>query len=182
MVDWKLADAKGDEKLDAARATGVSSPFSSPSFNDVLASGSKDAKEGMDKPTIVTVDTFDDLTYTVKVGAKSDQNYPLTVSLVANFAKERIPAKDEKPEDKAKADKAWSERQKQVEEKVTEAKKFENWVYLVPTYNVDSILKERKDLLVEKKDETKPEPKTATIAPKEDDLLAPDDKADPVAK
>ena len=39
--DWNLADAKGDEKLDAARVSDVSSPFSSPSFNDVLPLGDK---------------------------------------------------------------------------------------------------------------------------------------------
>ena len=38
--------------------------------------------------------------------------------LAANFPKERIPAKDEKPEDKDKADKAWKDRQKQLEDKV----------------------------------------------------------------
>jgi len=155
--DWKLAGAKADEKLDDARVSGVSSPFASPSFNDVLATNTKPADVGLDSPTVVTVDTFDDLTYTVKVGAKSGNDYPLTLTVTANFPKERIPAKDEKPEDKVKADKAWADRQKQLDETFKRAKQFEGWTYLVPAWTVDPILKDRKDLLAEKKEE----PKTA---------------------
>jgi hypothetical protein len=158
--DWKLADAQGDEKLDPARATDVSSPFSSPAFNDVLSPGDKSEAAAMDKPTIITIDTFDDFTYTVKVGAKQDQNYPLTLTVAANFPKQRIPAKDEKPEDLVKADKAWKDRQAQLEDKLKQAKKFENWIYLVASWSVDPILKPRKDLLVEKKEEPKPAEKS----------------------
>lgn len=169
FTDWKLADAKGDEKLDQARASGVSSPFSSASFNDVMP---LDAKP-LDKPTIVTVDTFDDFTYTVKVGAKSGDDYPLTMSVVANFPKERVPAKDEKPEDKDKADKAWKERQKQLEDKLQQMQKFTKWTYLVPSWNVDSILKDRKDLLVEKKEEAKSTEKAdASGLPNPEDLIS----------
>jgi hypothetical protein len=176
--DWKLADTKGDEKLDAARASGVSSPFASPTFNDVLSLKAKPSDSGLDKPTVVTVETFDDFVYTVKVGTKKEDNYPIMVSVVANFAKERTPAKDEKPEDKAKADKAWKERQKQLEDKLQQNKKFENWTYLVSSWTVDPILKERKDLLVEKKEEPKAGEKTdkAADSSKTDDVAFPTGK------
>ena len=167
--DWNLADAKGDEKLDAARASDVSNPFSSPSFNDVLPAGDKSVASAMEKPTVVTIDTFDDFTYTVNVGAKQDQNYPVTMSVVANFPKERIPAKDEKPEDKTKADQAWKVRQAQLEDKLKQAKQFENWIYLVSSWSVDPVLKQRKDLLVEKKDEPKPADKSDATPAKFDD-------------
>ncbi len=187
--EWALADAKGDEKLDQARASGVSSPFASPSFNDVLPRDAKPEASGLDKPTVVTIDTFDDFTYTVKVGSKSGDNYPLTMTVVANFPKERIPAKDEKPEDKAKADAAWKARREELETKLKQAKEFENWTYLVPTWNVDPILKDRKDLLVEKKEEPKPtakadstDSKTDAAAEKPGDGLKLDDKSDVLAK
>jgi Domain of unknown function (DUF4340) len=181
--NWQLANGKADEKLDDARVSGVSSPFASPSFNDVLSTNTKPAEVGLDKPTVVTVDTFDDLTYTVKIGAKTGENYPLTVTVAANFPKERIPAKDEKPEDKVKADKAWADRQKQLDDKFKQAKQFEGWTYLVPVWNVDPILKDRKDLLAEKKEE----PKTAEKSPDKADSStnAPvlfDDKTQPAAK
>lgn len=172
--DWKLVDAKADEKLDAARASDVSSPFASPSFNDVIAPGSSTSESGLDKPTVVTVDTFDDLTYTVNIGSKKDDAYCLTMSVATHFPKERVLTKDEKPEDKAKADKAWAERLKQIEDKVQQAKKYENWTYLVPTWNVDPVLKNRKDLLAVKKDETKSQAKADTSSlPPADDVVSP---------
>lgn len=155
--DWKFAQAKPGEKLDSAKVSPLSNPFSAPSFDDVMVPGSLATTDtGMDKPTVVTVDTFDDFTYTVKIGKKSGEAYPITVSVASNFPKERIPAKDEKPEDKTKADKAWADRQKQLDEKLKHDQAYINYVYLVPGWNVDPLLKQRKDLLVEKKDEAKP--------------------------
>ncbi len=153
--EWKLADAKGEEKLDTARASSVSTPFASPSFDEVAAPSSDVAKYGLDKPTLIKIETFDDFVYNIKVGEKTEEKYPITISVAANFPKERIPAKDEKPEDKSKADKAWGERQKQLDAQLAEAKHYENWIYLVPTWTVDTLLKERKDILVEKKDAPK---------------------------
>jgi hypothetical protein len=162
--DWKFAQSKPDEKLDAAKVSPLSNPFSTPSFEDVVLAGSTPGGTGLDKPTIVTIDTFDDFTYTVKVGKKAGENYPVTMMVAANFPKERIPAKDEKPEDKTKADKAWADRQKQLAETLKHNQTFENWTYLVPGWNVDPVLKERKDLLVEKKEEPKPAESPAPAA------------------
>ncbi len=176
--DWKLADVKPGEKLDSNKVSPLSNPFSSPSFDDVVLPGSIPGGTGLDKPTVVTVDTFDDLTYTVKVGNKTGETYPVTVTVTANFPKARVPAKDEKPEDKTKADKAWADRQKQLDEKLKKDQAYANWTYMVPAWNVDSLLKARKDLMEEKKEEPKtaeapgpaalsePAPKPATTAQK----------------
>ena len=77
------------------------------------------------------------------------------MTVAANFPKERVPAKDEKPEDKAKLDQAFQDKQTKADDKLKQEKAFEGWTFLVPSWNVDQILKERKDLLAEKKDETK---------------------------
>ena len=44
-----------------------------------------------------------------------------------------------------------------VEEKLKQEKTFEKWTYLVSKWTVDPLLKERKELLAEKKDEKKTE-------------------------
>ena len=152
--ELKLADAKPDEVLDTSKASGVGNPFSSPSISDVAA-GVKPEEAGLDKATVIAVETFDGFTYTVKVGAKTNENYFLTLSLVANFPKERTPGKDEKPEDKAKLDKEFADKQEKLEEKLAQEKTYEPWTYLVQGWSVDSLLKERAQLFVEKKDETK---------------------------
>ncbi len=171
--DWKLADAKAEEKLDATKVSGVTAPFASPSLNDVALSSAKPADYGLDQPTTVAVETFDDFAYTVTVGKKVGEDYALTVAVVANFPKERTPGKDEKPEDKDKADKAFKDRQKTLEDKLKEAKNFEQWIYLVPSWSVDPVLKNRKDLFEEKKDETKPADPGAPTAPGAPVLLPP---------
>jgi hypothetical protein len=171
--EWKFADAKPDEKLDTSKVSGVSNPFSSPSFNDIVSLSAKPDDNGLDKPTLVTIDTFDDFTYTVKVGKKTSDDYPIMMAVEAHFPAERIPAKDEKPEDKDKADKAWKERQKQLETKLKDAQAFAKWTYLVPSYSVDPILKDRKDLLEEKKkDEPKPADKADASPSKGDEVKA----------
>src|SRR5581483_11035127 len=80
--EWKLAEARPEEKLDSNKVSGVSSPFSSPSFNDVVSQSAKPEDHGLDKPTVVTVDTFDDLTYTLKVGKKSGEDYPVKMAVL----------------------------------------------------------------------------------------------------
>ena len=165
--DWKFADAKSGETLDNIKAGGVSRPFESVTLEDVVSKNAKPEDNGLDKPTLVTVETFDDFVCTIKVGKKNGENYAVTMSVMANFPKERIPAKDEKPEDKDKADKAWKDRQKQLDDKLTQAKAFEGRTYLVAAWNVDQLLKERKDLVAVKKEEEKKD------APKADDTPLP---------
>lgn len=158
--EWKLADAKPTEQLDASKASSAANPLATPSFVDVAGSNSAPV---LDKATTAAIDTFDGFTYTLKVGQKTNENYPLIVGVTAQLAKERTPGKDEKPEDKDKLDKEFKEKQKKLEEKLAQDKVFENWVYLVSSWSVDPLLKDRSQLLVEKKEEPKKEEKTSTV-------------------
>jgi hypothetical protein len=121
---------------------------------------------------VVTVETFDGFTYTVKIGKKAGEDYPITIAVTASFPKEPAVSKDEKPEEKARADKFWQDHQKQLDDKLKREKAFESWTYLVPAWNVDPTLKERKDLLEEKKDEKK-DTKAAVTDDKKDDTPLP---------
>jgi hypothetical protein len=155
--EWKLADAKPTEQLDNSKATGAANPLNSPSFVDVLTTGKPE--ETVATPTLVTVDTFDNFTYTLKVGQKTNENFPLAMSVSAELPKERTAGKDEKPEDKDKLDKEFKEKQKKLEEKLAQEKGYEKWVYLVSTWTVEPMLKERAQMLVEKKEEPKKDEK-----------------------
>jgi uncharacterized protein DUF4340 len=163
-AEWKLADARPGEQLDSSKASGVASPLSSPSFTDVMTSV-KPEETGLVKPTVVTADTFDNFTYILKVGQKTNDNFPLAMTIAAQPAKERVAGKDEKPEDKAKLDKEFKETQKKLEEKLSQEKSFEKWVYLVSTWTVDPLLKERSQLMAEKKEEPKKDEKVSTSEP-----------------
>jgi hypothetical protein len=168
--DLKLADTKDGENLDTGKASGAGYALSSPSFNDVIVDP-KPEETGLDKPTVAKLETFDGFTYTVKLGKPmKEENYPLQVAVEANLPKEREPAKDEKKEDKEKLDKEFKEKQTKLEEKLKNEKKFEKWTYLVAKWSVDPLLKERKDLLAEKKEEKKDEKKETATPPPADPL------------
>jgi hypothetical protein len=162
----KFAEPKAGEELDSGKASGVGNPFSSPTFNDI-AVGLAPGQTGLDKPTVVSVETFDGFDYTIKVGAKTNDNYFVTVSMSASLAKERAPGKDEKPEDKARLDKEFTDKQKKLEEKLATEKTYEPWTYQVAGWTVDSVLKERSQLLAEKKEEKKPDDAKPEVPPAE---------------
>ena len=173
--EWKLAEAKPGEQLDTSKASGVANPLNSPNFAD-LSIGAKPEQLGLDKPTVVTIDTFDNFAYTIRMGQKTNDNFPLSMTVAAQLPKERTPGKDEKPEDKDKLDKEFKEKQKKLEEKLNQEKSYEKWVYLVSTWTVDPLLKERSQLLAEKKEEPKkeepkqkPAPPATTQAPKKEE-------------
>lgn len=156
--DWKLADAKPGENIDSGKASGLNYLLSSPSFNDVLVDA-KPEQTGLATPTTAEITTFDGFTYTVKLGkmAGAEENYAMQVSVAGNFPKERTAGKDEKPEDKEKLDKAFAESHKKLEDKLKAEKAFEKWTYSVAKWTVDNLVKDRKDFIAEKKDETKPD-------------------------
>jgi hypothetical protein len=167
-TDWKLADAKPDEKLDSSKTSGFSYALSSPTFNDVLSADAKPDQVGLDKPTSLKIDTFDNFTYDLKLGQKTNDNFPLTITVTAQIPKERVAGKDEKPEDKTKLDKEFKDKQTKFEEKLAQEKAYENHTYLVTSWTVDSLLKERAQLMAEKKDESKKDDKAGGDAAKSD--------------
>jgi hypothetical protein len=159
--EWKLSDTKLGEELDASKVSGVSSPFSAPTLNDVVI-GLTTEQCGLDKPTTIKVVTFDGFTYIVNAGSKTNDSFFITVAITADLPKERTPGKDEKPEDKAKLDKESADAQKKLQDKLATEQAFGKWTYLVSSWTVDPLLKERTQLLAEKKEEPKPsEPKPA---------------------
>ena len=143
--EWQLVGAKTGEKLDSSKISSVTSPFSSPSFNDVVTANSVSATS----KTVLTVETFDGFNYVAKIAPKQNENYPVTMSVTANLATERPAAKDEKPDDKAKLDKAFKDQQSKLADKLAREKAFAGWVYHLPAYSVDEILKPRQQLLAE---------------------------------
>lgn len=171
--DWKLADAKANEELDSGKASGVTSALSYPSFNDVATNAAPE-QTGLDKPTVAKIETFDGLRYEVKIGKKledKDDHY-MQVAVSGNFPKERTAAKDEKPEDKEKLDKEFKDKLAKQEEKLKNEKAYEQWVYIVPKYTLEPLLKARQELLKEepkkeeeKKDASTPSPSTQTPPP-----------------
>lgn len=164
-ADWKLAEPKPGETLDASKIGSLNTVFSSASFVDVLAPDAKPAETGLDKPSVATFETADHFTYTIRIGKLTSENYPVTVQVSANLVKERTPGKDEKPEDKTKLDDEFKAKLKKLEEKLAAEKKFEGRPYLIAKWTIDNLLKDRSALLVEKKPEPAPAPSAGAATP-----------------
>ncbi len=151
---WALAEAKPGEKLDESKASETAESFSSPSFVDVATDLDK-KQTGLDKPTLVEMKTFDGFDYSLKIGLETNDNYYLTVKTSAAFPKEPAAAKGEKPEQQAALDKTFRANLKKLQDKLAQESAFSKWVYLVPTWSVNPLLKTRGQLLVSKPATTK---------------------------
>jgi hypothetical protein len=148
-TDWKLADAKGDEKADSGKCSGLNFLLQSPSFDDLALGWKFDATN---KPTTTaTVETFEGFTYAVELANKpGGENYYFHVAVTADLPKQRTPGKDEKPEDKDKLDKEFKDKNQKLQDKLKTEKTYEKWTYVVSKWTVDNLFKERKDFLAEK--------------------------------
>jgi hypothetical protein len=138
-ADWKLAGARGDEKLEISKANAAAYTFGRIELADAAPKGLKPEDTGLDKPTVVAATTFDGLTYTLKVGKLEGENHYASIAV----------AGEPKPEGQdAEA------RLKKISERLPREKALAQYVVLVPKSKLEDILKKRADLLA-KKDEKK---------------------------
>jgi hypothetical protein len=159
-AEWKLEGAKPEEKLDAAKTSLMGTALSAPSFADVLAPDAKPADTGLDKPTVITIETFDGFTYVLKAGKETNGNQPVLIEISTKLAKERTPGKDEKPEDKTRLDEEFKTKLKGLEDKLAAEKKFEGRPFLIAKTTLDGFVKDRTALLA-----PPPEPAPPAAAP-----------------
>ena len=158
---WTMASVKEGENFDPAKASSLNYAMSSPSFDDVASPEASAEQTGMNQPILAKLETFDGFQYTLRVGGQTNENRYLQVEVDGNFASERTPGADEKPEDKEKLDKEFTDKIAKLREQLKEQEKFEKWTYLVSNWTVDSLLKDRGEFMGEKKAEAeKPEAST----------------------
>ncbi len=157
-TDWRFVDAKANEQIGPENVSSSASLLSGLSFTDVLPPEAKPQETGLDKPDVLTIETFDHFTYTLKIGKLTGQNYPVALSINANLVKERMPAPGEKPEDKTKLDQEFQIHLKGLEDKVTTEKEYEKRIYLIPKSTLDTFLKDRTALVAAKTPTPSPSP------------------------
>jgi Domain of unknown function (DUF4340) len=139
-ADWKLAGMRGDEKLDISKANAASYSLSLIEIADVAPADAKPEATGLDKPTVVTAATLDGLSYTLKIGKPSGDNYFATVAI----------AGEPRPEGKDA-----EERLKKINERLPREKALAAYTLLIPKSKLEDIVKKRADLLVKKEEKKK---------------------------
>jgi hypothetical protein len=157
-TDYDLLDAKPGEELDRPKLS-VSSLLSAPTFNDVHAKDK--AAELLKDAVSVRITTFDGFTYDVQVAKQSKDGadkYYLSFEVKADIPQTRAAPKDEKEDDKKKADEAFAADKKAREEKLAKEKQFAGWVFEVSEYTVNNLFKKRAEIvrLEQKPAETTP--------------------------
>ena len=149
---WKFAAGTGD--LDASAAVGAVNSLANIAFTDV-AIGAK--PEDAEKSMVAVAETFDALTYTLKLAKKKGgDDYQLTVGIVGEPPRARVPEKDEKAQEKERRDKDFAETRKRLEERVAREKALAKWTYAVAGSTVEPLLKERERMVAPKKKDAKP--------------------------
>ena len=143
---WKFASGGGN--LAAGRAVGAVNALSSISFSDVAVNPKP---EEMGKPVVVVAETFDNLTYTVKIAArKGGEDHFLSFTVSGEPPKSRAPDKGEKAEQKERLDKDFAEGRKRLEVRLAREKALSKWTYVAGKREVEPLLKERADLIARK--------------------------------
>jgi hypothetical protein len=144
---WKFAAGGGD--LNSSAAVGAVNALTAFEFRDVAV----DVKPEALKPErTLTADTFDNLTYTLKLEKRPQaEDYYLNVTVSGEPPRQRRPEKDEKPQDKERLDKQFAEDLKKIDERVQREKALGQWTYVVAAKTLEPVLKRRTDLVAPKK-------------------------------
>lgn len=138
---WKFATGSG--QLHPSAAVTVNNAWSGLSFTDVVL----DDKTGTDKAVTFTAQTFDDLTYTVKLAPHTDGNFVLRFSVAGTPPKTRKPEANEKAEDAAKRDKEFADNRQRLEARVMLEQARSQWAYVVPGKQVEPLLLKREQMV-----------------------------------
>jgi len=146
--DWKLA---GAGKFNAGRAQDAASALYGLRIADAAA-GVGDADAGLDKPTLVRATTFEGWTYEVRIGKPAPGGRRYVKTGITGAAPEtRTPAADEKPEDKEKNEKAFTDRKELLAAKLAREKAVAGQTVLVESASLEPLLRDRAALLAVEK-------------------------------
>lgn len=146
--DWKLG---GGGKPDLQKAQDALNPLQGMSLSDVVPDPAS-AAAGLARPNAIVARTLDGVTYTLRIGSKTaDDRYFVSISVSGEPPAARKAGRGETAEEREKLDKEFLENRAKLLEKLEREKKFERWTYLIAKNQIEPMLREREQLLPEKK-------------------------------
>ncbi|MGZ9014162.1 MAG: DUF4340 domain-containing protein [Burkholderiales bacterium] len=150
-VEWGQWKFIGGGDLDASAAVGAVNALSQLAVSDVAVGAKPDEQA---KATTVTAETFDGLTYTLRLSQRgSSDEYLVNVSVSGEPPRERAPEKGEKAEEKERRDKDFAESRKRLVERVTRENALASWTYVVEAKQVAPLMKTREQMVAQGKPE-----------------------------
>ena len=139
---WKFAAGGG--QLHPSAAVTATNALGSLAFSDVVI----DDKAGTGKAAVLTAETFDNLTYTVKLAPLANGDFVLRYTVAGTPPKTRKPEAKEKPEDVAKLDKDFADNLQRLEARVMLEQARSQWAYVVPGKMAAPMLMKREQMAV----------------------------------
>ena len=125
-----------------------------------LADIAPDASQaGFESGPTLKIDTFNNYHYAITFGKQEGDLRYMKVALEGDPPKTRTPDKGESAEEKEKKDKQYAEDYKGMLGQIEREKRLEGWTFLVKNEDVQALLRDRAQMLPEKKDEKKDDKK-----------------------
>jgi hypothetical protein len=147
-ADFTFSNAFPGLKVDSTAAAPLKTLLASASFEDLVPAAEIAARSTAEKLQKAIITTFDGFTYTLTLQPeKGSDNFLLSFTVTAELAKERVKAKDEKPEEAEAAQKAFEASQKALAESLAKTKKLEVHTFVVSKTSIDALLKTRTELI-----------------------------------
>ena len=145
-AEWQLEQVQPGENLDKSFTQSLST--FAPTFTDVRPASVSAEETGLNDPFKVSVKTFDGFTYDFLIGKEApDKTRFLRLTVSANFPSARTLDAAESVDDKKKKDEEFNQKSQPLKARLEKEKQFEKWVYLVPDWNLEQILKRRDEIL-----------------------------------
>ena len=144
---WTMTGLGPNQTLDRQKLAQATEIWSWPRFIDIV-SNAPISETGLDKPSIITVLTFDNLAYTIKVGKKlPNDHYCMTVNVAFDSSADRIPGPNESADEKKKLDEEFQSRKKTLEEKVAKYRSLTPWIFIADDEWLHVVLRDRSELV-----------------------------------
>jgi hypothetical protein len=158
-TDWTLEKPQPGETLE--KSFGQSLSNFSPGFTDVRPTSIPPDETGLKDPFEVRIKAFDGFNYDLLIGKQApDKARYVQVRVSADLPSVRTPDPKERQEDKKKKDEEFDKRNADLKQRLEKEKRFERWVFLVPAWSLQEILKRRNEII--SKASPSPTPEKAT--------------------
>lgn len=144
---WTMPSMGSNETLDRTKLAQATEIWQWPRFVDIV-SNAPPSETGLDNPTIVTVVTFDNMAYTVKVGKQTpDENYYMTINVAFDTNADRVASPDETAEQKKKLDEEFQAHKKALQEQVAKYRALSPWIFIGEHDWLHCVIRDRTEMV-----------------------------------
>ena len=158
-ADWILQNPAPGEILEKSFAQSLSN--FAPGFADVRPASISPDETGLKDPFEVRIKAFDGFNYDLLLGKQApEKTRYVQLRVSVDLPSVRTPDPKESPEDKKKKDEEFDKKNADLKQRLEKEKRFEKWVFLVPEWSVEEILKRRNEIVA--KPSPTPTPANAT--------------------